>query len=115
MFDSVESIGFLKLGGELFSNTSDAYSTGKLNEVEKILLFLHIYLHFFIFYFLKIHKRINREMIEHLKKCPNGGVVLFDEIQKVVPGTLNVILTISYNICLFACFVPLLIIICVRI
>jgi hypothetical protein len=30
-------------------------------------------------------------MGEHLAKCDGQGVVIFDEIQKVVPGTLEVI------------------------
>lgn len=44
---------------------------------------------------MKIRRRVNREIIEHLKKCENGGIVLFDEVQKVVPGTLDVSITIQ--------------------
>ena len=38
------------------------------------------------------HRRIKSEMAAHLKRCSGRAVVVFDEVQKVIPGTLDVLL-----------------------
>jgi len=65
-------LGYLVLRGEEYSNTSDAYVSGGLPE---------------------IHRRLNMRVAEHVKTCDGGGVVVFDEVQKVVPGTLDVLVS----------------------
>ena len=37
------------------------------------------------------HRRIKSELAAHLKKCSGRAVVVFDEVQKVIPGTLDVL------------------------
>jgi hypothetical protein len=62
-------VGYLVLPGGEFSDTSDAYRIGGLPEVQR---------------------RLTLRVVEHLRKCGSGGVIVFDEVQKVVPGTLDV-------------------------
>lgn len=38
------------------------------------------------------HRRINMRITDHLRKCDGGGVIVFDEIQKVVPGALDILI-----------------------
>ena len=38
------------------------------------------------------HQRIKSELAAHLKKCSGRAVVVFDEVQKIIPGTLDVLL-----------------------
>ncbi len=35
---------------------------------------------------------IKRRLVDHFKKCGERGIIVFDEVQKVIPGTLDVIL-----------------------
>lgn len=64
--------GYLVLGGQDYSNTSDAY-VGENNGLPEV------------------HRRINKRITDHLRKCGGSGVIVFDEIQKVVPGALNIL------------------------
>jgi hypothetical protein len=40
---------------------------------------------------MEYHRRIKSELAAHLKKCSGRAVVVFDEVQKVIPGTLDVL------------------------
>ncbi len=38
------------------------------------------------------HQSIRSNLVSHLKKCGSRGVIVFDEVQKVMPGTLDVLM-----------------------
>ena len=38
------------------------------------------------------HQNIRSNLVSHLKKCGSRGIVVFDEVQKVMPGTLDVLM-----------------------
>ena len=38
------------------------------------------------------HQNIRANLVAHLKKCGNRGIIVFDEVQKVMPGTLDVLM-----------------------
>lgn len=38
------------------------------------------------------HQSIRANLLSHLKKCGSRGVIVFDEVQKVMPGTLDVLM-----------------------
>jgi Cdc6-like AAA superfamily ATPase len=60
--------GLLVLRGEDYSPSSEAYSKG----------------------LPEIHKIIRTQIIDHIVKCEGNTVIVFDEVQKVAPGTLEV-------------------------
>jgi len=62
--------GLLTLRGEDYSENSEAGSLG-LGEV---------------------HRRIRHQIVGHLKECAGKAVIVFDEVQKVMPGTLDVLM-----------------------
>jgi DNA polymerase III delta prime subunit len=61
--------GLLVLRGEDYSDLSEA-AEGGLKEV---------------------HRSIRSLLVNHLSKCGKNSVVIFDEVQKVIPGTLDVL------------------------
>ena len=63
-------IGLLNLRGEMYSSDSEA---GKRGVQE-------------------VHKRLSSALVEHLVKCDGFGIVVFEEVQKVIEGGLNVLL-----------------------
>jgi hypothetical protein len=85
---SFNPVGYLVLRGEEYSETSDAFFSGGVTEVclhLSPLIFLHTSQAM-----SQIHRRINVRIVEHMRRCGSGGVVVFDEVQKVYPGTLDV-------------------------
>lgn len=62
-------VGLLVLRGEDYSELSEA-AEGGLKE---------------------IHRSIRSLLVNHLSKCGKNSVVIFDEVQKVMPGTLDVL------------------------
>ena len=38
------------------------------------------------------HQSIRSNLVSHLKKCGSRGIIVFDEVQKVMPGTLDVLM-----------------------
>lgn len=40
----------------------------------------------------EIHRNIRSKLVQHISRCGGNAVVLFDEIQKVAPGTLDALL-----------------------
>lgn len=64
--------GYLVLGGQDYSNTSDAFLASSNGLAE-------------------VHRRINLQITDHLRRCGGSGVIVFDEIQKVVPGALDIL------------------------
>lgn len=65
--------GYLVLEGQDYSDTSEAF-VGTNHGLPEV------------------HRRINKLITDHLRKCQGGGVIVFDEIQKVVPGALDILL-----------------------
>ena len=62
--------GLLILRGEDYSSDSEAAALG-IGEV---------------------HKRIKSRIMEHLRTCAGNAVIVFDEVQKVIPGALDVLM-----------------------
>ena len=62
--------GLLLLRGEDFSSESEAAALG-IGEV---------------------HKRIKSRIMDHLRQCNGNAVIVFDEVQKVIPGALDVLM-----------------------
>jgi preprotein translocase subunit SecY len=67
---------------------------------------------FFPIFFLKIQASIKKRLVDHLQECGGNAVVVFDEIQKVLPGTLEVRYVIIFHyislyfiifLCIFWC------------
>jgi hypothetical protein len=67
---ALDGVGFLNLRGEQFSPTSMAGRIG-VDEVQR---------------------RIQAALVQLLEQCKGRGVVVFDEVQKVMPGALDVFL-----------------------
>ena len=62
--------GLLILRGEDYSSDSEAAALG-IGEV---------------------HKRIKSRIMDHLRNCAGNAVIVFDEVQKVIPGALDVLM-----------------------
>lgn len=73
-------LGMLVLRGEDYSDSSDAYVTGGLPEV--LVLWCMSFPIWFILAWWndQVRRRLNLRMVEHMRKCGGGGVVVFDEV-----------------------------------
>lgn len=64
--------GLLSFRGEDFSNTSDLAMTGGIGEIQQIM---------------------RTRIVNHLDTCNGNGVIVFDEVQKIIPGALEFLLS----------------------
>jgi hypothetical protein len=49
-------------------------------------MYLNIYI-----YIGEVQRRIKSQIYIHLRKCAGNGLIIFDEVQKIVPGALEAI------------------------